>query len=447
MLPIALLATLVSASSSLPQSHLEARIERMALRAVEREGVPGLSVALMLDGKLVFAHGFGWADERTGLPMKPETAFPLGSLGRSVSATAVLLSVDRGALASKATLEQLFPGLVPRFQAVTLEQMLAGTSGLPGTTELFPRLAARSTEGRLDRKGFLELLGTLGPRNAPGERFESDSTAWYLLPWIVADAQKKPFQQFVLGEVLEPLGLHQTAFCDTVPGTLGHATDCREIEQGRALELWSGAEPSEACAHLCSTASDLVRWQAALFDRALLTEASTRLLTESARAQDGTPLGRNALFEVGELAGQPSWRHVGGIGGWRGALSWYGNSRLAVCVLANCASAQVGELEDAIARSVLHLPPRTVQDLALEPGESALLCGLYQLGTTHVRIVEREARLWYEGEESFRLRSQGFGRFLSANGEVLITFTLEEPRASGFEETRKGATSLARRMD
>jgi len=204
-----------------------------------------------------------------------------------------------------------------------------------------------------------------------------------------------------------------------------------------------------ASAHILSTASDLVRWQSALFGHALLGASSTRLLTESARSRSGEPLGLNASFEIGELGGQRSWRHVGGIAGWRGALGWYEGARLSVCVLANCPSARVGPIEEELARFLLRLAPREVQDLPLEPAERAALSGAYQLGTLRVRIFEREGSLWYESaaEEAFRLRSQGFRRFVSAGGESLLEFSGESPRAQSFTETRKGATSVARRMD
>jgi CubicO group peptidase (beta-lactamase class C family) len=449
MLPLATLPLLLSVTTQAPSTDLEAFLLRLVAPALEREGVPGISVAVMQDGELLLARGFGWADERLGLPVQPATAFPIGSLGRSLVGAAALREVERGALRLDAPIGKVLPDVPERLQPITLQQLLEGSSGLPASSALFDALERRAPAERLTRKAFLELLAELPAQDAPGASFASDSSAWLVLPLLIDEAGKRSFADCLEQELCGPLGLRDTRVRGEFDGALGHAADCREVLAGRALEIRTGFEPRAASAQILGTAGDLVRWQNALFQHALLSPASTRLLTESARSRTGEPLGRNASFELGELGGQPCWRHVGGIAGWRGALGWYEGAHIAVCVLANCPSARVGEIEDELARFLLRLPPRELQDLPLEPGESALLGGNYQLGTLRVRIFEREGRLWYESaaEEPFRMRSQGFRRFVSADGEALLVFSGESPRAASFAETRKGASSVARRMD
>jgi CubicO group peptidase (beta-lactamase class C family) len=449
MLPLAIVPLLVSIPAQDPRADLEAFVQRVMTQALEHEGVPGLSVAVMQDGELVLARAFGTADERLGLPMKPETVFPIGSLGRSFVTAAALREVERGARKLDAPLGGLLADLPAALQPITLRQLLEGSSGLPASTALFARLVERESSERLTRQEFLALLAALPAQSAPGEGFAADSTSWLLVPLLIEELGKRSFADCVTQELSTPLGLRDTGVRDEVAGTLGHAADCREVLAGSTLDVWSGFEPRAAHAQLFSTASELVRWQTALFKHELLSEASTRILKESVRSRTGEVLGLNACFTLGELGGQPSWRHVGGIAGWRGALGWYERGNLAVCVLANCADARVGPLEEDIARFVLRLPPREVQDLPLEPAEIQAFCGGYQLGTLRVRIFERDAHLWYESaaEQTFRLRSQGFRRFLSENGEVALRFSSEKGRAETFDETRKGSTSVARRMD
>ena len=449
MLPIALVPLLLALLPQDPRADLEVFVKRVALQAIEHEGVPGISVAVMLDGELLLAQAYGQADERLGMTMKPETVFPIGSLGRSFVEAATLREVERGALELDAPLGKLLPDVPAKLQPITLRQLLEGTSGLPASTALYARLAERKSTERLTRQEFLELLAALPAQAAPGVSFTSDSAAWLLLPLLVDELGKRSFADCVAQELCAPLELRDTLVRDESAGSLGHAADCREVLAGSTLEVWSGVEPRAACAHLFSTASDLVRWQTALFQHELLSEPSARILREAAPTKSDKPLTQNACFELGQLAGQPYWRHVGGIAGWRGALTWYESGRLAVCVLANCASARVGPMEEEIARYAQRLPPREVQDLPLEPDQIAAFSGAYQLGTTRVRIFERDAHLWYESaaEPTFRLRSQGFRRFLSLNGEVALRFSNEPEHAVSFSETRKGSTSIARRME
>lgn len=451
MLPVVIFPLLSSLLLPLqaPRAELESFARRVAAPLVEHEGVPGISIAVLQDGELVLALALGFADERLALPMQTSTGFPIGSLGRSLSGAAALLELERAKHPLESPLGKLAADLPPALQPITLAQLFAGTSGLPASTALFARLAERTSRERLSRKEFLELLAALPAQGAPGESFADDSTAALLVPLLVEELGARSFATCVAEDLAGPLGLADTRVLREIEGTLGHAADCREVLGGRTLELWSGMEPSESWAHLVSTPSDLVRWQMALHQNALLSPAAARLLTESARDRSGELFGKNACFEIGTLGPEPRWRHVGGIAGWRGAMAWYGNARLGVCVLANCTSARVGEVEEDIARFVLRLPPRTPQDLALDPGESLALCGDYMLGTLRVRIFERDGKLFYESasEPTFRLRSQGFRRFLSASGEVQLVFSAETPKAASFDETRKGSTSIARRMD
>ena len=449
MLPVVLAPLLLSLPVQDTHTELEAFIQSLVAPALEHEGVPGLSIAVMREGELVFVHAYGWADERLNLPMKVETAFPIGSLGHGLVSATALREVERGALTLDAQLGKLLPDVPAALQPITLRQLLDGTSGLPASTALYQQLSEKPPAQRLARKEFLELLAALPAQSAPGKAFAADSSAWLVLPLVVAEAGKRSFGDSLLQEVCTPLELSGTLVRGAVAGVLGHAADCREVLEGRALEVWSGFEPRECSTPLLSTPSDLVRWQTALFQHKLLAEESTRVLTGGVLASGDDGPGLNACFELGKLGGQPSWRHVGGIAGWRGALSWYGDAHLSICVLANCNSARVGPMEEEIARFLLQMPPHEPQDLPLAAGESAALCGTYQLGTLRVRIFERDGRLWYESasEVTFRLRSQGLRRFLSAAGDVRLRFSDETPKAASFDETRKGATSVAKRAD
>ncbi|MBK7644087.1 MAG: beta-lactamase family protein [Planctomycetes bacterium] len=449
MFGLSLLSLLLALPAQVTRQDLEPFVRQLVAPALEHEGVPGISVAVAIDGELVLASGFGWADEIRGIPMGAETVFPIGSLGRSLVAAAALREVERKSMRLESTLGELVPEISEPLHAIALRQLLDGTSGLPSSSALFQGLAARKPAGALTWPQFLTELAALPMQAEPGAGFSADSSSWLLLPLVIERASKRSFNDCLAQEICVPLGLRETQVRTELAGAVGHAADCLAVEQGTTLELWTGLEPSAARAHLFSTARDLVRWQSALFQHALLTEASAHILLDSARSQDGTALGANACFELGELGGAPMWRHVGGLAGWRGALAWHEQGRLAVCVLANCEGAQVAQLEEEIARYVLGLPPLHPLDLELVSGESAALCGVYMLGTLRVRIHEESGSLWYESatQEPVRLRNQGLRRYLAAGGEFWLRFKPESANAASFEVHSKGTLSVALRTD
>jgi CubicO group peptidase (beta-lactamase class C family) len=71
---------------------------RLARALVAGDDLPGISVAVAVDGEIVWAEGFGWFDAESRAPVTPLTRFRLGALSKSVSAFAVALLHDRGRL-------------------------------------------------------------------------------------------------------------------------------------------------------------------------------------------------------------------------------------------------------------------------------------------------------------------------------------------------------------
>jgi CubicO group peptidase (beta-lactamase class C family) len=75
-----------------------ARIERQIEAARRETGVPGLSVAIVKDDKVVFIRGFGLRDIEHSLPVTPDTLFAIGSVTKSFTAMAAAILVDQGKL-------------------------------------------------------------------------------------------------------------------------------------------------------------------------------------------------------------------------------------------------------------------------------------------------------------------------------------------------------------
>ena len=106
--------------------------DRLIPALMSRWGLPGASVAVMKDGRLVFARGYGIADTATGAPVMPDTLFRIASVSKPITATCVMKLVEEGRLnldAAAFPLLALGQPLDARINQITIRNLLEHTGG------------------------------------------------------------------------------------------------------------------------------------------------------------------------------------------------------------------------------------------------------------------------------------------------------------------------------
>ena len=141
---VALLAGTVGASALASSPASTDEIERLVTDFMADTRIPGLSVGVLKDGKVLLARGFGIADLRSGMPASKDTIYPLGSLTKQLTAAGIMLLVE----SSQLSLDDALVSHVdtsPSWHGVTIRQLLNHTSGIPDfvTTPDFAHLSTR----------------------------------------------------------------------------------------------------------------------------------------------------------------------------------------------------------------------------------------------------------------------------------------------------------------
>ena len=121
--------------SKIDREEVRARVEAIA-KAVVDAGVPGVSIAIGKDSELWFAEGFGYADAAQGDRVAGDTVFHVGTLARQFTAVGILQLVEAKELALDDELGELLPDFPAWGKKITLEQLLAGTSGIPSWAQI-----------------------------------------------------------------------------------------------------------------------------------------------------------------------------------------------------------------------------------------------------------------------------------------------------------------------
>lgn len=307
-------ATAVRAAS--PSAAVLERIDRLVEERMDANGVPGAAVAIVADGRLVHARGFGTADGEDRR-VTPDTPFLLGSTTKSFTALAVMQLVDAG----KVQLDASVRRYVPEFQLaegaadqITVRHVLQHVSGLPPNTEGGPILKAAG-DGTPEQ-AIAEIRGQ-APAADPGAEMDYVNANYVLAGLIVERASGEPFGSYVEREIFEPIGMSQS-FADPEPALRAGLAAGHRYVFGFTDRTGPTFRPAMlATGYLMSSARDLARYLATLLNDGV-TADGTRVVSSASLRTLLTP-GRPET-ELGPWADGASSRYAMGwfVGGpWK----------------------------------------------------------------------------------------------------------------------------------
>jgi len=315
-------------------------VEDAARQALAASTTPGLAVALVHQGQVVWAAGYGMADPATGQPVTASTRFQAASLSKPVTAWGVLRLVESGRIG----LDEPIVGHLRRWRppaspfdadGLTVRRLLSHTAGLSvhgyvGQRADRPLPSIVASLSRETGDGFpVELL------EAPGQRWLYSGGGYSVLQLLVEELTGRPFADYLQAQVLAPLGMTASSFRWSRTFETARPHDAG----GRPLPDFVFAE--QAAAGLVTTAPDLARFLAAAVagprgeppGRGVLSPAGVRLALTAAPATEGRwGLGYGLeLTPGGDLLAY----HEGANRGWRAGLALLPDRRSGIAVLAN----------------------------------------------------------------------------------------------------------------
>ncbi|MBB4633601.1 serine hydrolase domain-containing protein [Sphingosinicella soli] len=352
---------------------LAAAIDKVAADAVAAGESPGLQVAVYKDGASVLVKSYGSADLELNVPVTNDSIFRIGSVTKQFTAVALLKLQEEGKLSLDDTLSKYYPDF-PRAADVTLKQMLHHTSGIHSYTDdpsfLQEAGLKRTTDEWVAHFAKMPKLQDF----EPGTGWHYSNTAYFLLGGVIEKAEAKPLATVFQDRFFGPLGMQKTALDDEsviLPGRVS-GYDATGPNQFKNAAFISMTVPGAAGA-MRSSASDLVRWNAALFGGTLLKPASFKAMIAPGRLNSGKnsstavpkmegfgPFEYGYALFVADVDGHQRIGHGGGIFGFSSSLNEFPKDRITVSVIANGIGKDVGagKVADRIERIALGLPPK-----------------------------------------------------------------------------------------
>jgi len=317
-------------------------LETLIRSEVERQKIPGAAVAIIKDGKVLLAKGYGQANVEHQVPVTPDTIFQSGSVGKQFTAAAVMLMVEQGKLTLDDPLTKFFPDAPAHWSGIRVRHLLTHTSGIPDYT-------GGSIDYRKDHSedDLLRMAYALKPEFAPGARWNYSNTAYVLLGIIVGKASGTFYGDVLREQVFEPLGMRTARVISEADIVPNRAAGYR-LENG-ALKNQDWVAPSmntTADGSLYLSLRDLIAWDTGVRERKILKPESWNLVLAPVALNSGKTYPYGFGWSVDTINGRRIEAHGGSWQGFQTFIGRFPDDELSVVVLTNLAQAEPGEIAE-----------------------------------------------------------------------------------------------------
>lgn len=312
------------------------------------EGVPFRGVVLVArQGEVIFERAYGQADTDKAIANTPETRFRLGSITKSITASAVLKLQAAGLVDVTASVCTYLPECPAAWQAITLHQLLSHTSGIPDLTR-FPDFGA----GISQAADPAQLLARFADRPldfAPGTAWDYSNSNYIVLGSVIEQVTGQTYADYLRDAIFAPLGMDATGY-DLMDGS----TAVGYLPDGSPAAYIHMSIPY-AAGGLVSTVGDMAILVRALVEDKLLP-ADLREQMWTAHAAIPGPGPAQSYGYGWTVTDGPQGKavgHNGSIEGFSAGLRYYLEPDLLIVVLSNEERRDPNRALDGIAEIVL----------------------------------------------------------------------------------------------
>jgi CubicO group peptidase (beta-lactamase class C family) len=327
-----------------------AEVDEYVRAEMSRAHVPGLALAVVRNGRVVLAKGYGVASLELPVPVTPETIFQSGSIGKQFTATAVMLLARSGQLHLDDKIAKYLGGVPATWSDITVRHLLTHTAGLTDFPKDF------NQHGDYTEEELLKIIEAQPPAFKPGERWEYSNAGYVTLGILIHHVTGAFYGELLREKIFIPAGM-STARVISEAAIIPNRAAGYVVDEGRLMnQPWvSPSLNRTADGSLYVSVLDLAKWDAALSGGGLLPAAALEQMWTPVRLNDGTAAPYGFGWFVMNANGHRLIEHEGAWQGFNANISRYVDDKLTVIVMANLKSAKTQMMSHVIAG--MFLPP------------------------------------------------------------------------------------------
>jgi CubicO group peptidase (beta-lactamase class C family) len=434
-----------AAAQDTPTTDFEtAAIDDAIASAMEAQRAPGLAIAIVYQGQVVYAAGYGVRDTETNAPITPDTLFMFGSTLKPLTTIGLLRLVEQGLVDLDAPVSTYLPEL-PIGDAITARQLLSHTAGLADEA---------NADGPQNPEALRESMAqfTEAAMFAPAGTAHSYSNPGYDIAGTVIEAASgQYYDDYMASQVFAPMGMERTTFDPNVAITYPVAAGYQPGMLGISAVRRNSSHTTEAPSGLAySSVNDLTRLLEFILEggvvggEPVLSAELAQAMATPAQVRIASPMRYGLGLFVEQYRGTTRIGHGGNVDGYSALMETLPAHDLGVVVLANVSAFDASPIFDAVVDTLLNLPATSEESAPYTPDNLADYVGEYVVRdlagepafTGRVSLEGERLQVQISGQPTLELRATAPDTFEVYFGEMasgqLVTFLRDETGTVGY---------------
>ncbi|MCH8151907.1 MAG: beta-lactamase family protein [Planctomycetes bacterium] len=314
---IAVVAAMMLASAAAQAD----KVDDYITSEMKNRHIPGLALAVVKNGEVIKAKGYGLANVELNVPVTPDSVFDLASITKSFTATAIMMLVEEGKVGLDDRISKYLINAPYTWRDITVRHLLTHTAGLESEGDFGPTAEK------------FEYVSKRPLDFAPGERMKYSNQGYFLLGMIIEKVSGKRWHEFLAERIFEPLGMTATTVpdpWDIIKNRAAHYT----LRDGKLAPTWWFIYQDElaSAGGILSTVQDLAKWDAAIYTEKILKKSSLEQMWTPVKFNSGFGHTYGFGWSLDEIRNHRTVGHAGSSGTYILRLP---DDKLTVIVLSN----------------------------------------------------------------------------------------------------------------
>lgn len=338
------------------------QVDAAVRQQMKEQHIPGVGLAVVRDGNLIVAKGYGLANVELATPVSSETVFEAGSITKQFVAAAIMLLAQDGKLKLDDNISRYFPEASPAMKTVTIRNLLTHTSGIPdvsdGTSETSGAVGVVDFHREYSESQLASAYLAQSLQFKPGTKWSYCNACYDLLGFLIHRVSGQFYGDFLRQRIFAPTGM-TTARVFSQADIIANRAGLYGLVGGQwknAPDWWSQSIRQGAAGGLWMSVLDLAKWDAALNSNRILKRTSLETMWAPVPLDDGSAYPGGMGWFIAKANGHRVVFHTNGGPGSSAVISRYLDDGLTIIVMTNLGAHHTDVMKISGRIAELYLP-------------------------------------------------------------------------------------------